>query len=109
MLNALIIIFREGFEAFLTVAIIISYLKKTGRDWLRPAVYWGILVSVGASFGLGWLLRSVNQPMWEGILGLVAAVLVATFVIHMWRTAPHMKKDMEKRIETVSTTGSKML
>jgi high-affinity iron transporter len=109
MLNALIIVFREGFEAFLTVAIIVTYLKKTGRDWLRPAVYWGIVVSVGASFALGWVLRSVNQPMWEGILGIVAAVLVATFVIHMWRTAPRMKKDMEAKLETYSSTGSRLL
>jgi len=109
MLNALIIVFREGFEAFLTVAIIIAYLRKTGRDWLRPAVYWGIFVSVGASFALGWVLRTVNQPMWEGILGLVAAVLVATFVIHVWRTAPHMKQNMETRLETYSSTGSRLL
>jgi len=99
MLNALIIVFREGFEAFLTVAIIFAYLRKTGRDWLRPAVYWGIAVSVAASFGLGWLLQKVNQSLWEGILGIVAAVLVATFVIHVWRTAPRMKRDMETRLE----------
>jgi high-affinity iron transporter len=109
MIDALIIVFREGFEAFLTVAIIVTYLKKTGRDWLRPAVYWGIVVSVGASFWLGWVLRTVNQPMWEGILGLVAAVLVATFVIHMWRAAPHIKRDMETRLENFSSTRSKLV
>ena len=38
MLQALIIVFREGFEAFLTVAIIVAYLRKTGRSWLGPAV-----------------------------------------------------------------------
>ena len=92
MLNALIIIFREGFEAFLSVAIILAYLRKTGRDWLRPAVYWGIVVSIGASFALGWWLRNVNQPMWEAILGLVAAVLVASFIVYVWRTAPVMKR-----------------
>lgn len=109
MLNALIIVFREGFEAFLTVAIIFAYLRKTGRDWLRPAVYWGIVVSIGASLALGWVLRSVNQPMWEGVLGVIAAVLVATFVIHVWRTAPYMKRDMENRLETVSSEGSKVM
>lgn len=109
MLNALIIVFREGFEAFLTVAIIFAYLRKTGRDWLRPAVYWGILVSVGASFALGWVLRSVNQPLWEGVLGVIAAVLVATFVIHMWRTAPHLKRNVETKLESYSSTGSKFL
>lgn len=109
MLNALIIIFREGFEAFLTVAIIFAYLRKTGRDWLRPAVYWGIAVSIGASFALGWWLRSVNQPMWEGILGIVAAVLVASFVIHMWRTAPLMKRNVELKLDSYSSNASRAL
>jgi high-affinity iron transporter len=107
MLNALIIVFREGFEAFLTVAIIFAYLRKTGRNWLRPAVWWGIAVSVIASFVLGWQLQRVNQPLWEGVLAIVAAVLVATFVIHIWRIAPRMKRDMEARIEqhASKTTG----
>src|SRR5216684_2441221 len=109
MLNVLIIIFREGFEAFLTVAIILAYLRKTGRDLLRPAVYWGIGVSVATSFGVGWLLQSVNQSLWEGVLGVVAAVLVATFVIHMWRAAPHMKRDMEHRLEAASSQGSRLI
>jgi high-affinity iron transporter len=99
MLQALIIVFREGFEAFLTVAIIFAYLKKTGRNALRPAVWWGIAISVIASFGLGSLLQRINQPLWEGILALVAAVLVASFVIHIWRVAPTMKREMENRLE----------
>ncbi|MFP5246563.1 MAG: FTR1 family protein [Thermoanaerobaculia bacterium] len=99
MLQALIIVFREGFEAFLTVAIIFAYLKKTGRNALRPAVWTGIAVSVVASFALGWWLQRVNQPLWEGILAVVAAVLVASFVIHIWRIAPTMKRDMEARLE----------
>ncbi len=99
MLPALIIIFREGFESFLVVAIIFAYLKKTGRDALRPAVWTGIVVSLFASFALGWWLQKVNQPLWEGVLALVAAVLVATFVIHIWRVAPTMKRDMEQRLE----------
>lgn len=109
MLNALIIVFREGFEAFLSVAIILAYLRKTGRDWLRPSVYWGIAVSVIASFGLGYLLQRVNQPLWEGVLGLVAALLVATFVIHVWRTAPRMKRNMETKLERHTTNESRLL
>lgn len=107
MVQALIIVFREGFEAFLTVAIIFAYLKKTGRNWLRPAVWWGIAVSVVASVALGWWLQRLNQPLWEGILALVAAVLVATFVIHIWRVAPTMKHDMEVRLETQASKGSR--
>ena len=100
MLQALIIVFREGFEAFLTVAIITAYLKKTGRNALRPAVWTGIVASVAASAVLGYALTKIsNQPLWEGVLALVAAVLVTTFVIHIWRVAPTMKRDMEERLE----------
>jgi high-affinity iron transporter len=106
MLQALIIVFREGFEAFLSVAIIFAYLRKTGRDTLRPAVWWGIGVSLVASFGLGYLLQSVNQPLWEGVLAMVAAILVATFVIHIWRIAPSMKRDMETRLEQQASRGA---
>jgi len=109
MIPALIIVFREGFEAFLTVAIILAYLRKTGREWLRPAVYWGIAASVIASFVLGWQLMRVNQSLWEGVLGLVAAVLVASFVVHVWRTAPRMKRDMETHLETASSHSSRVL
>jgi high-affinity iron transporter len=109
MLPALIIVFREGFEAFLTVAIIFAFLRKTGRDWLRPAVYWGIAVSIAASFALGWLLMRVNQSFWEGVLGIVAAVLVASFVVHVWRTAPRMKGEMERKLDIASTRASRLL
>lgn len=106
MLQAAIIVFREGFESFLTVAIIFAYLKKTGRDWLRPAVWWGIGVSVIVSAILGYWLQSVNQPLWEGVIAVVAAVLVASFVVHLWRIAPSMKREMEARIESQASLSS---
>ena len=65
MIPALIIVFREGFEAFLSVAIILAYLRKTGRDSLRPAVYAGIVASIVASFALGWWLMRVNSRCWK--------------------------------------------
>lgn len=109
MLRALIIVFREGFEAFLTVAIIFAYLQKTGRNWLRPAVWSGIVASIAASAALGfWLARVDNGPIWEGTLALVAAVLVASFVIHIWRVAPQMKKQMEAKLETQASKRSAM-
>jgi high-affinity iron transporter len=103
MLQALVIVFREAFEAFLIVAITLAYLRKTDREPLRVAVWWGIVVSVIASVGLGFLLRQVNQPLWEGVLALVAAALTTTFVIHLWRTAPRLKQEMESEIERHAT------
>ena len=109
MLGALIIVFREGFEAFLSVAIILAYLRKTGRNSLRPAVYAGIVTSIVASFALGWWLMRVNQSFWEGVLGLIAAVLVASFVVHVWRTAPKMKGDMERRLDVYASPASRLM
>src|SRR5258707_1977699 len=111
MLPALIIVFREGFEAFLTVAITFAFLRKTGRDWLRPSVYAGIVVSIAASFGLGYMLMRISdrQSLIEGILGVVAAVLVASFVVHVWRVAPRMKGNMERRLDTYTSATSRFL
>ena len=109
MLPALIIVFREGFEAFLSVAIILAYLRKTGRQALTPAVYWGIAVALAMSAALGYVLMHVNQPLWEGILGVVAILLVTTFVVHVWRTAPHMKSQMESKVAQYSSQSSRLL
>jgi high-affinity iron transporter len=107
MLQAMIIVFREGFESFLTVAIIFAYLRKTGRDALRPAVWAGIGAAVVASAALGFMLQRItNQPLWEGVLALIAAVLVASFVVHIWRVAPGMKRHMETRLEMQAAKSS---
>lgn len=102
MMNAFIIVLREGFEAFLIVSIVIAYLRKTGRMGLAPAVYSAIGVSVAASMGIGyWLSQTtegVNQALWEGILGLAAIVLVVSLIIHMRRIAPKMKQAMYERL-----------
>ena len=78
MHQAFVVTLREGLEAFLIVAISLSYLRKTGRQTLLPAVHWGIGASILLSVGAGLLLaRAANQALWEGVLALVAAVLVA--------------------------------
>jgi high-affinity iron transporter len=99
MLQSFVITLREGLEAFLIVAISLAYLRKTGRVQLVPAVHWGIATAVAVSIGLGLLLqRARNQALWEGVLALVAAVLVASLIVHMWRAARHMKRDIETKL-----------
>jgi high-affinity iron transporter len=103
MLQAFVVTLREGLEAFLIVAISLAYLKKTGRHALVPAVHWGIVTSILLSIGAGVLLaQAANQALWEGILALVAAVLVASLIVHMWRIGRHMKRNIEGRLEASS-------
>jgi high-affinity iron transporter len=103
MLQAFVVTLREGLEAFLIVAISLAYLRKTGRNSLIPAVHWGILASIVVSIVAGVLLaRAANQALWEGILALVAAVLVGSLIVHMWRAGRYLKRDIEGRLEASS-------
>jgi len=96
MLQAFVITLREGIEAFLIVAISLAYLRKSGKSHLIPAVKWGIGAALLLSIGTGVLFERVaNQSLWEGILAIVAAILIGTLIIHMWRTARFMKTRIE--------------
>jgi high-affinity iron transporter len=126
MLQSFIIILREGFESFLLVAVILSYLRKSGQRQLVPAVYWAIMFALLLSGGLGYLLFQMqtgndlverhfgatvagflgNESLREGILGVVAIIMVASLVIYMWRTGTKLKAKMEERLGEVSARRS---
>jgi len=100
MFQAFVITLREGLEAFLIVSITFAYLQKTKRYPLLSAVRWGITSSVLLSLGVAVLFRRAsNQALWEGTLALVAAVLVISLTIHMWRVGRRIKGDIETRLE----------
>jgi hypothetical protein len=109
MFQAFVITLREGLEAFLIVAITFAYLEKTKRNQLLPAVRWGIAASVLLSLGVAVLFRRAsNHALWEGILALVAAVLVISLTVHMWRVGQHIKGDIETRLEMAAgRTGAR--
>jgi high-affinity iron transporter len=123
MLQSFIIVLREGFESFLLVAVIFSYLRKSGQRQLAPAVYWAIAVALAVSGALGYLLFQMqtghsdwieqhlgqtisgflnNEALREAILGLIAIAMVASLVVYMWRTGPKLKQKMEERLGEVS-------
>ncbi len=131
MLNSFIIVLREGFESFLLVAVILSYLRKSGQKWLTSSVYAAIAVALSASIGLAYLLnkgideaqleRSFgatlggyvtqffgNEALREAVLGVVAIVMVGTLVIHMWRTGPKVQQRMQERLSAMSSRSSRV-
>jgi high-affinity iron transporter len=103
MLEALVIALREGIEAFLIVAITLAYLRKTGRAALAPAVYIGTGLALVLSITAALLLREmVVTPLYEGLLALVAAILVITMLVYMTRAAKHLRSDIGQRIEAAA-------
>ncbi len=103
MLQALVITLREGFEAFLIVAISLAYLRQSGRAQLISAVHWGIAVAVGVSALGGYLLyHAANQEWLDGPLAMIAAASVTWMVVHMWRFGRRMKKDIEGHLRESS-------
>ena len=131
MLNSFIIVLREGFESFLLVAVILSYLKKSDQRWLSPAVYIAITLALAVSVGLGYLLNTgvdsavlenifgvtfggyvnqffANEALREGVLGVVAIIMVGTLVVHMWRTGPKIQARMRERLSAVSSKSSRI-
>jgi high-affinity iron transporter len=101
--QALVITLREGFEAFLIVAISLAYLRKSGRARLVPAVHWGIAAAIAASVLGGFaLFNAPNQELLDGPLAIIAAASVTWMIVHMWRAGRRMKGDIEGRLQSSS-------
>ena len=99
MLQSFVITLREGLEAFLIIAISLAYLRKSQNHHLIPAVHWGIGVSIVLSVIAGIAFaRAANQALWEGVLAMIAAVMVASLTAHMWRVGRRMKAEIEEKL-----------
>src|SRR3954469_4761990 len=100
----MVVTLREGIEMFLIVAIAAAYLRKTGRAALLPAVWWGTAGAVIASFVLGvWLAEVAVLPLWQGVLAVVAALLVLSMVVYMLKAAKRMREDIGARLEAAAS------
>lgn len=102
--SSLIITLREGAEGAVAIAIVLLYLRKTGRSHLRPAVWWGLATAILGSFVCAYLLQvyTVNNELVEGILMFVAAFFVTTMIVWMWRSAKGLKKEIESKIDEIA-------
>ncbi|MDR1450061.1 MAG: FTR1 family iron permease [Propionibacteriaceae bacterium] len=82
LVEALVIILREGFEAILVLGAIIAYLVKAGRQDKLWNVYAGALLALAASVALAFAINAVtalsgaNQEVLEGATALIAVVML---------------------------------
>lgn len=130
MLNSFIIVLREGFESFLLVGVILSYLRKSGQNWLNTTVYLALALGLSISGALGYLLATgveesrlkqilgeragaiagqffANEALREGILGIIAIIMVGTLVIHLWRSGSKLHQRVQHRLGEMSSRTSR--
>src|SRR5580704_13050172 len=101
MLSALLVALREGVEAALVVGIVLVYLNRTGRRALKVYAWAGVVLACAASVVAAVLLQrwAINEDGFEGLLLLVAAVLVVTMIVWMNSVARSLRKNIEQRVE----------
>jgi high-affinity iron transporter len=109
MLSALLVALREGVEAALIVGIVLVYLNRTGRRALRSYVWGGVALASAMSIAAAILLQrwAISEDGFEGVLMLVAAVLVVTMIVWMNRIARTLRKEIEQRIETYAQRSTR--
>ncbi len=111
MLEAMVVTLREGVEAALIVAIVLSYLRKTGRDHLNCYVYRGLWVALLVSLVGAVVVQNsgldLENEILEGSLMLVAAGLVGSLLLWMWKTSRTLKQRMEAHLGTFTSRRSR--
>ena len=106
MLIPFLIMLREGIEAALIVGIVAGYLKQSGRGALMPAVWVGVLLAAALSLfaGAGLQLLAAEFPqkqqeLFEGVVGLIAMVMLTSMVFWMRKAARSMKSQLQASID----------
>jgi high-affinity iron transporter len=107
MLIPFLIMFREGLEAALIVAIVANYLQQSGQGRWLPAVWLGTLGAAGLCLALGLYMNHVQsefpqkqQELFEAVVALVAAGMLASMVFWMKSSAKSIKGNLHEAIDT---------
>ncbi|BEP44181.1 MULTISPECIES: iron uptake transporter permease EfeU [Variovorax] len=113
MLIPFLIMLREGIEAALIVGIVASYLKQSGRGALMPAVWVGVLLAAALSLfaGAGLQLLAAEFPqkqqeLFEGVVGLIAVVMLTSMVFWMRKAARSIKGELQASIDKALGKGA---
>jgi len=105
LFESLIVTLREGVEVALVVGVLLAYLRRTGREAYARQVFLGLGAAILASL-LGAVLiyrygLDPDNPVAEGITMFVAAGLVTTLVVWMWKTGRNVKRRLEQRLDAL--------
>jgi hypothetical protein len=79
----------QGLQAFLPIAVWLTWARVHRRADLWTAVRWGALAAIPATPLAGYLFQhSLRQARWEALLAAVAAAVAICFGWNLWRRIP---------------------
>lgn len=100
-------------EAALVIAIMFSYLRKTGRENLNRSIISGTLLAIVTSVGLASVLAviwgSFEGPMlevFEGSVVLFAAFLLTSMIFWMRKASTNLTTEIKQSVEERAVGGN---
>ncbi|MFM8927821.1 MAG: FTR1 family protein, partial [Rhodoluna sp.] len=106
MLANFLIGLREGLEASLIVGILVAYCIKSGRKNALPGIFWGTLIAILFSIGVGVLLsefvdvapKGINEII-AGFASILAVVFVTWMIFWMARQSKNMRQELHDKVD----------
>ena len=108
-----LITLREGLEVSLVLAILISYLVKTGRGSETGGVWRGtglavalcLVIGIVIHAAIGGLHGTANQIV-EGCIAVAAAVVLTWMIFWMRTNARTLGSELRGRVDAATTVGA---
>lgn len=106
MTSSFLITLREGLEASLIVAILLTYLTKTNRQSDARYVWWGTAVACVACIVVGTIvylqvegLNGTVEMAVEGTIALVAAVVLTQMIFWMRKNSQNLSTELRAKVD----------
>lgn len=109
---SLLITFREALEAALIVAIMVSYLRRVGKERLNVYAYLGAGAAIAVSLVLGVALQVVYggldafaAELFEGVASLTAVAVLTYMIFWMTKHSRDIRGEIEENIDVAIGSG----
>ena len=112
MSTAFLITLREGLEASLIVAILLTYLSKTDRKADARYVWWGTAVASLACLVVGTIvylaldgLNGKVEYATEGTIALIAAAVLTQMIFWMRKNSQNLSAELRAKVDASAKTA----
>ena len=116
IVDAALILLREGLEALLVVVALLTFLKKSGNAAKQPWIWAGVgaglimsvLLAVAIQLIFGNVINPGNRELIEGITGLVAATMLiyVSYWMHSKSSAGAWQRYIKQKSTAALAQGS---